>query len=48
MIGLTLALLSQDEITVFLSKERANDSCKFWKRVVTLTNKSTPAKYCDY
>ena len=47
-LGLTLALLSQDEITVTPEEKKANGSCKFWKRAATLTNKSTPAKSCDY
>jgi len=46
--GLTLALLSQDEITVTRLKKKANDSCKSWRRAATLTNRSTPAKSCDY
>jgi hypothetical protein len=51
ILGLTLALLSQDEITVWAIPRNGADfvfSCKFWRRVEMNTNKFMRKKCCDY
>jgi hypothetical protein len=46
--GLTLALLSQDEITVRIKLAELTSSCKFWKPAAIQMNKFKQAKYYVY